>query len=413
MYVGDCIMGVFDFINNLFSDKSQKTKLQDVKPKKYVNFTDNSQFVLWGNVTNNDNSQYYLDLESIKYITNGISGVVVKGKDNSIIQSWQYDFIKDNSNINVKVNDKDIGGFNVSDYDLRQSAIYTFYLICYQLKENKFTFKMFDFSPEAKYGINQKNKEALKIIALSKREFTSKTQRKDGIISYSYIPSTVKYNDGTLDVWLHDISNAIKNPNLKFDNYFRAHSMFHVYYDFYMETIRYVTVADINTNDEIIFLVHPQNNVRHISSYNQNDIEILWFDFFKKRYFVEKIYNKEYIMSLNWREFEQFIAKCYEKNGYKTKLTQPTCDKGKDIIAEKNGKTYFIECKHYSFESVGREILQKLMGAAGQYSVKNVILVTTSTFNKNAYECQRETNKNGMFHIELVDLDGILKLANK
>ena len=64
MYVGDCIMGVFDFINNLFSDKSQKTKLQDVKPKKYVNFTDNSQFVLWGNVTNNDNSQYYLDFKS-------------------------------------------------------------------------------------------------------------------------------------------------------------------------------------------------------------------------------------------------------------------------------------------------------------------------------------------------------------
>lgn len=260
----------------------KKNELQDIKQKNYVNFTDSSQFVLWGNVTNNDSPQYYLDLDSIKYITNGISGVVVKGKDSSIIQSWQYDFIKNDSTVNVKINNKDVGGFAVSDYDLRQSAIYTFYLICYHLGENKFTLKMFDFSPKAKYGINQKNKEALKIIALSKRESAFETQRKDSIISYSYIPSTAKYNDGTLDVWLHDISNAVKNPNLKFDNYFRAHSMFHVYYDFNMETIRYITVADINTNDEIIFLVHPQNNVRHISSYNQNDIEILWFDFFKK-----------------------------------------------------------------------------------------------------------------------------------
>lgn len=127
----------------------------------------------------------------------------------------------------------------------------------------------------------------------------------------------------------------------------------------------------------------------------------------------EPLVTKEYIKKLSWRKFEKFIAKLFSENGYTTTVTPSTSDGGKDVIAKKNGVTYFIECKHYSTEKIGRPYLQKLIGAAAQYGVYNVIFVTTSEYHENAYKYEKDLNNNGSgFKLQLYGMKEILKLAN-
>ncbi|WP_304154796.1 restriction endonuclease [Megamonas hypermegale] len=114
----------------------------------------------------------------------------------------------------------------------------------------------------------------------------------------------------------------------------------------------------------------------------------------------------------DWRVFEQFIYRRFKEHGYKTTLTSATNDGGKDIIVEKNGVKTYIECKYWQTgHSIGRELIQKLAGAAMMDGVKNAIFITTSSYHSNAYDAARKLKSNG-FNIQLWDTDKLLKFIN-
>lgn len=139
-------------------------------------------------------------------------------------------------------------------------------------------------------------------------------------------------------------------------------------------------------------------------------------DYYQKRKNISKGYWKvtpEQIYAMDWREFESFIADLLTEHGYKTILTPAQKDEGKDIVAEKDGIKYFIECKHWKEgSSVGREYLQKLVGAAAGNGVTNVIFIATCSFHDNAKVYAKEINKSNMFHLELWNINKLLKVAN-
>lgn len=124
-------------------------------------------------------------------------------------------------------------------------------------------------------------------------------------------------------------------------------------------------------------------------------------------------YTRNDIKNINdWRMFEKFISGCFKEQGYKTTLTSATNDGGKDIIVEKNGVKTYIECKYWQTgHSIGRELIQKLAGAAMMDGVKNAIFITTSSYHSNAYDAARALNSNG-FNIQLWDIDKLLKFIN-
>jgi restriction system protein len=112
---------------------------------------------------------------------------------------------------------------------------------------------------------------------------------------------------------------------------------------------------------------------------------------------------------MSWRYFEEFTEHLFEYNGFVTQLTPPSNDEGKDIIAYKNGEKYFIECKHWSSDSIiGREYLQKLVGAAISYGVYNTIFIATCTFNENATKYAMQINICSPMNLELWDINTIL-----
>lgn len=156
--------------------------------------------------------------------------------------------------------------------------------------------------------------------------------------------------------------------------------------------------------EEVERILSYRDDIRHASQQNYISLNI-------DKSFTR--YTKEDIKNINdWRMFEKFISGCFKEHGYKATLTSATNDGGKDIIVEKNGVKTYIECKYWQTgHSIGRELIQKLAGAAMMDGVKNAIFITTSSYHSNAYDAARALNSNG-FNIQLWDTDKLLKFIN-
>jgi len=106
-------------------------------------------------------------------------------------------------------------------------------------------------------------------------------------------------------------------------------------------------------------------------------------------------YNYDEIVSLiknmSPREFEIFCGELFKYQGYDVELTEAGNDGGKDVILySDDGKKIYVECKHYDSEFggiVGREIVQKLVGAMTIDGADECIVITTGRINENAFEC--------------------------
>ena len=123
-------------------------------------------------------------------------------------------------------------------------------------------------------------------------------------------------------------------------------------------------------------------------------------------------YTAQQIYAMNWREFEFFIAKVLNEHDYATRVTTPKNDGGKDIIATRGKILFYIECKHWQRQSVGREVLQKLVGAAAANNVREIIFITTSSYADTGIQYKYELNRAGTFHLQLWSMRDILALAN-
>jgi len=106
---------------------------------------------------------------------------------------------------------------------------------------------------------------------------------------------------------------------------------------------------------------------------------------------VKKYFKKhpEKLYELDPRKFEELIASIMEDFGFEVELTKATRDGGRDIIANiKNAVTNFlayVECKRYSpTNKVGVSIIREVAGVHSLRMPSKSIIVTTSTFTKDA-----------------------------
>lgn len=107
-------------------------------------------------------------------------------------------------------------------------------------------------------------------------------------------------------------------------------------------------------------------------------------------------------------DFETFCAELFEKMGYKVKVTQQTNDGGYDIILSKDFEKSIVECKCYAQNhSIGRPMIQKLVGANQEAKANNMKFITTSKFSKEAIVFANETG------VELIDGIKLVELINK
>jgi restriction endonuclease Mrr len=95
------------------------------------------------------------------------------------------------------------------------------------------------------------------------------------------------------------------------------------------------------------------------------------------------------------RKFEEIVAELFRKEGFDVELTQATRDGGADIIALSRRmnirQKMIIECKRYKPENrVGIAVVQRLLGVKTHMNANMAVVVTTSSFSREALAVARE-----------------------
>ncbi len=87
-------------------------------------------------------------------------------------------------------------------------------------------------------------------------------------------------------------------------------------------------------------------------------------------------------------EFEEFIAKLFIKMGYSANTTKGSGDQGVDVIAEKHGVKYGIQCKCYA-NAVGNSAIQEVVAGKQFYNLDKLLVITNNCFTKSAQQLAR------------------------
>lgn len=107
----------------------------------------------------------------------------------------------------------------------------------------------------------------------------------------------------------------------------------------------------------------------------------------------------------NGIEYEQFCSDYLNRHGYRdAKTTKASGDHGVDVIAYKRGKKYAVQCKYYS-SPVGNKAIQEVYTGMALYNCDYGIVITNSTFTKQA---KGEASKLGVKLMPMIEPQGKL-----
>ena len=126
---------------------------------------------------------------------------------------------------------------------------------------------------------------------------------------------------------------------------------------------------------------------------------------------LEKHKKLEDWKKLDGREFEKVVATIYKNLGFKTKITGGPGDRGVDIIAWKDKKRIFIQCKQK--EVVSPEDIRAFYGSIVDQikEEEKGLLITTGVFTEEGFDFIR--NIRNTSNIELIDGLKLEKLARE
>jgi restriction system protein len=89
-------------------------------------------------------------------------------------------------------------------------------------------------------------------------------------------------------------------------------------------------------------------------------------------------------------QFEQYVARLMQEQGYSTTVTKGSGDLGVDIIAQKNGVRYAVQCKRYG-SNIPRTAISDAVAGKQHYKCTQAMVVTNQYFTQGATELARST----------------------
>ena len=102
---------------------------------------------------------------------------------------------------------------------------------------------------------------------------------------------------------------------------------------------------------------------------------------------------KDRVNELDWDEMQQLVAGILRAMGYKTQVSPPGADRGKDIVASPDGFGFehpriVVEVKHRKGQQMGSQDIRSFLG--GRHKDDRGLYVSTGGFTKDAqYEASR------------------------
>lgn len=89
--------------------------------------------------------------------------------------------------------------------------------------------------------------------------------------------------------------------------------------------------------------------------------------------------------------FEQYLEVLFRNLGYKAQRTQASGDFGADLIISKAGTRTIVQAKRYT-KNVGVKAIQEVVAAQKMYNGTNALVVTNSSYTKQAQQLARANN---------------------
>lgn len=117
---------------------------------------------------------------------------------------------------------------------------------------------------------------------------------------------------------------------------------------------------------------------------------------------------KDRINALSWDEMQDLVAGILRAMGYKTRVSAPGPDRGKDIVASPDGFGFespriVVEVKHRKGQQMGPNEIRSFLG--GRHKDDKGLYVSTGGFTKEArYEAERS-----QIPLTLMDLDDLTR----
>jgi len=111
------------------------------------------------------------------------------------------------------------------------------------------------------------------------------------------------------------------------------------------------------------------------------------------------------LRSIDWFQFEQLIALMYRKLGYTvTRRGGANPDGGIDLIIEKDGRRWAVQCKHWKNWKVGAKHMREFLGALTAAQICGGIFVTLNDYTSEARDFADK------HRIEIVGRDDLVRM---
>jgi restriction system protein len=102
------------------------------------------------------------------------------------------------------------------------------------------------------------------------------------------------------------------------------------------------------------------------------------------------------------KTFEEYLAVLFKRLGYKVERTKFAGDYGGDLVLRKDGVRTVVQAKRYT-KSVGVRAVQEVVAAKGYYDCAQSMVVSNSSYTKQARELASKNN------VELWDRDMLIR----
>ena len=106
-------------------------------------------------------------------------------------------------------------------------------------------------------------------------------------------------------------------------------------------------------------------------------------------------------------EFEEYVGGLLARDGYiHVEVTRGSGDQGVDVLAQRDGVSYAIQCKHYRAK-INNKAVQEAYAGAEFYCCDVPVVLTNSYFTPSAEELADEIG------VELWDRDELNRLVRR
>ena len=114
---------------------------------------------------------------------------------------------------------------------------------------------------------------------------------------------------------------------------------------------------------------------------------------------------------MSYQSFEHEVADVYRKLGYLAKVTKQSADGGIDIILSKNGRTSYVQCKHYAPTTpVHVHEIREFFGVCMRCRFNGFFVHTSShTPDAKEFASDPEVRK----YLQIISLEQLMKLEKK